>query len=542
MTIVHRRNEQILFFLFLMLFSLYAGIYIYQSSFVIGGERYFCLFDDAMISMRYARNFAQGHGLVMNPGERIEGFTNPLWTLLMAGVHRFPIPQAKTSLIVQIISAVALLINLVFVRKIALIISDNSHSAAWGSVILSAFYIPLITWSLQGMEVGLLTLMMSIVVWMSLTAITRGKFPWGIYILLGLSTLVRIDMAVLFLGVLFFLAIIQREYRGKHLILGGLVFIIFLGGQTLIRFLYYGDFLPNTYYLKMTGYPLLLRITRGAVVAWQFLWHMNIFFACVPIAVLIYRYNRTRGFLSLVVGIQIAYSIFVGGDAWESLKGSNRYISIVMPQLFILIVYGLSQIKTIIDKVISKQASSLSQPSLFIVRHHFLFLVVLAFLQMNNNTSPLNLRGLLFIEPPFYRDDNKSLVERAIFLKGVTSPEAKVAVTWAGISPYFSERYTVDILGKTDRTIAHDPMRRATGFKALTYFWPGHLKYNPRYSIDEKKPDVVIQLWGDIEEYEPFMIGKYSKIGVNDKTMFLRTDSQAILWDMFEKSPLTKGK
>ena len=40
--------------------------------------------DDAFISFRYARNLATGHGLVWNPGERVEGYTNFLWTLLMA--------------------------------------------------------------------------------------------------------------------------------------------------------------------------------------------------------------------------------------------------------------------------------------------------------------------------------------------------------------------------------------------------------------------------------------------------------------------------
>jgi len=40
--------------------------------------------DDAYISYRYAENLVNGHGLVWNPGERVEGFTNPLWTLLIA--------------------------------------------------------------------------------------------------------------------------------------------------------------------------------------------------------------------------------------------------------------------------------------------------------------------------------------------------------------------------------------------------------------------------------------------------------------------------
>lgn len=40
--------------------------------------------DDAFISCRYARNLAEGHGLVYNVGERVEGYTNFLWTVLVA--------------------------------------------------------------------------------------------------------------------------------------------------------------------------------------------------------------------------------------------------------------------------------------------------------------------------------------------------------------------------------------------------------------------------------------------------------------------------
>src|SRR5688572_22895442 len=54
---------------------------------VIDGVRYFWLDDDMMISMRYGRNLAQGHGLVWTPGERVEGYSNFLWTLIMAVVH-----------------------------------------------------------------------------------------------------------------------------------------------------------------------------------------------------------------------------------------------------------------------------------------------------------------------------------------------------------------------------------------------------------------------------------------------------------------------
>lgn len=40
--------------------------------------------DDAWISFRYARNLVRGEGLVFNPGEYVEGYTNFLWTVLIA--------------------------------------------------------------------------------------------------------------------------------------------------------------------------------------------------------------------------------------------------------------------------------------------------------------------------------------------------------------------------------------------------------------------------------------------------------------------------
>ena len=43
-----------------------------------------CTQDDAFISFRYAENLANGQGLVFNPGERVEGYSNPLWTVLFA--------------------------------------------------------------------------------------------------------------------------------------------------------------------------------------------------------------------------------------------------------------------------------------------------------------------------------------------------------------------------------------------------------------------------------------------------------------------------
>ena len=47
---------------------------------------YDAISDDAFIILRYAQNLLSGDGLVWNVGERVEGYTSFLWTLLVAGL------------------------------------------------------------------------------------------------------------------------------------------------------------------------------------------------------------------------------------------------------------------------------------------------------------------------------------------------------------------------------------------------------------------------------------------------------------------------
>src|ERR1700682_834036 len=87
---------QLWFAVTVVAFLIYAALFIYRTSFVVHGERYFSLFDDAMISMRYARNLAHGFGLVWNAGgQPVQGYTNPLWVLYMSLIHLFRISESK---------------------------------------------------------------------------------------------------------------------------------------------------------------------------------------------------------------------------------------------------------------------------------------------------------------------------------------------------------------------------------------------------------------------------------------------------------------
>jgi arabinofuranosyltransferase len=549
MSTSEKKSKDFLPVIIIILFSFYAAAFIYKTSFVVEGTRYFCLFDDAMISMRYAHNLVEGNGLVMNPGERVEGITNPLWTLYMAGVHLFPIPREKISLVIQISAALFLALNLVFVRKIALLVSDGASSVASAAMALTAFYLPLVNWSLQGMEVGVLAFLMSVAVWIILLALRDGTFPWAAYLLLGAGTLIRIDMAVPFIGLWLFMALTMPGSRRKHLVWGAVTLALFIGGQTIARMAYYGDPLPNTYYLKMTGYPLILRLSRGTIVLWNFIWHMKVLWFCVPVILMALSYRNFLGILGVSVAVQMLYSIYVGGDAWDDMGGSNRYIAIVMPMFFILLACGLYRIRDIIGVTESgkiqpstggknDETSRRSRAAAIVRKYYFALLVLLCFIQFNSNSEALNLRVLALIDLPPHIENNHSMVERAQLVNKITTPDAKVAVTWAGIVPYFTERYTVDMLGKTDKTIARLPMQQAPpGKNPYTFFLPGHLKYDYNHSIAVMKPDVVLQFWGDLSEANPYIADTYVKIETENLWAYARIGSNKIRWDLFASQP-----
>ncbi len=68
-----------------------------------------CLQDDAYISFRYAKNAALGHGLVYNPGEPVEGYTNFLWTVLFVPVEMMGLDPGPVGALLGMACTVGLL-------------------------------------------------------------------------------------------------------------------------------------------------------------------------------------------------------------------------------------------------------------------------------------------------------------------------------------------------------------------------------------------------------------------------------------------------
>ncbi len=524
--------------LIMLIWCLYAMFFIYQSSFVINGNRYFVLFDDAMISMTYARNLANGYGLVWNSGERVEGYTNLLWTLFMTIPHLLPIPERLTSLTIQVSSLMLLLLVFFFTYRIGLLITNGSQFVALAAVLFTAFYYPLNYWSLMGMEVGVLALFLIATVYLLLRYLRdrEVKCAYLAYFLLAISTLIRMDMSLLTIVLVGYMGLTDSELRWKHFIIGfGLLFLV-LSGQTLWRFWYYGDIVPNTYYLKLVGYPIGLRIIRGLIVTLRFVWDCNWILFLSPFVAVIFIPNKTIRLFAVAFGTQMLYSIYVGGDAWEGFGGANRYVSVVMPVFFLLFTWSLKQVYLFLSQALQIRT----------VRLKWIIGAILFACLVNFNASR-ELRALknwMLVSAPYKVDSMEQKVRLALLIREITYPQAKCAVVWAGAIPYFSHRRSIDLLGKCDKKVAQEPMR--TPFKAsrLTGFYPGHMKWNYSYSIGELKPDIVAQIWSNPEEAQPYLLKYYQAISLTGQlegyTIYLRKGSKNIVWEKVKD--LTKIK
>ena len=190
-----------------LLAALYAAwglLYIWRTSFVLGGERVFVLWDDAMISLRYAQNLVAGQGLVWNAGERVQGISNLGVTLAMAALHALPVGALHVSLLVQLANLGLLLAILALAFRLARELSQDAFATGSNPVPVlaaatAALYAPLSIWSLQGSDVAPVTacLLGALVVSARDLRAKRG-LPRSAWLLLALGVVLRLDVAVVF--------------------------------------------------------------------------------------------------------------------------------------------------------------------------------------------------------------------------------------------------------------------------------------------------------------------------------------------------------
>ena len=525
-------SEKKIIMLFTLGFLLWSAGFIYRTSFIaMDGKRYFCLFDDAMISMRYAWNFSHGVGLVWNAGERVQGYTNLLMTLLMT-LSTLIFDKSTAALVIQILGVgLMLAIGYAVMRIADHIFGEKADASQQKEIRTLAFifalsYYPLTYWTETGMETGLLTVLLLFGVLSALRYRKRIKaidfFITAIY--LGLAFLTRNDSLIFAVLIWAYLLWEIREKKRDNrafisFFSAMILYLIFIIGQFLFQYLYYGEYLPNTYILKLTGMSLPDRLSNGFAFVLPFL--VQVSFILIP-AILenFMRYRREKLLLLTLFLSSLGYQIYVGGDPWNYW----RMMSPTIPLLGILFIGFVSySIRSQSGKThLLKRYGPKTQATL---------IVLISLLVVNAYFLP----EALFLDRPFYVSANEHNVNIAVALREVTTPEATVGVFWAGAIPYFAERSGIDFLGKSDRYIAHLPPDlsgevSAHGIKSL----PGHNKYDLNYSIQQLQPTYVQSFRWGTQDLTPWAESRYVNVNYKGVSLYLLKDSPAVLWDRIE--------
>jgi len=515
--------SQWLFGLAVIIYIAWAGRFIFNSSFIaIDGHRYFSLVDDAMISMRYAWNFSHGLGLVWNAGERVEGYSNFLMTLVMAAIT-WLFDKRSAVLAVQILGIPTVILSAFLAREISREVfggNPRSVTLSLAVFVFTLLYYPLSFWSLMGMETGLVTVCTLAGALWSLRW-TRSRRARDLFLsaaFLGLAFLTRND-ALLFAVIVFASAawtawIEKDKARARDFLLAGILYAAFVLGLLLFRWLYYGALVPNTYTLKLGQIPLSVRVNDGMIYIAQFIKETWLVLLAALVGLFVLR-DRRKWFLVAFAVAAILYQIWTGGDAW----GRWRFL---VPALPLLLVLATGAADTLAQKFSTGRPRALAGAA-------SLGLLLTSLLVPYWGEVTFS-RAIADYAPNLHN------VNVAIAINSVTAPEATIGVFYAGVIPYYTDRYAFDFLGKSDVHIAelypHLPPA-VTWFQRTTL--PGHNKYDLRYSIMELQPTYIQRYYWGEQNIRGYAIQNYVRLeysGANGSvTLMLKKDSPNVYWD-----------
>lgn len=415
--------------------------------------RWLC--DDAFISFRYAKNLVEGHGLVFNVGEKVEGYTNFLWTLLMALMIFLKQDPGQASLILSLIFFAGTLL-LVF-RMVRLFSSSQdsfSSSVVLAPILLGANYI-FASYATSGLETMFATFLITAAVE---RAFVRKFFVSG---LLAVAALLAHPDHALFYFSLGLVLLLDSERR-KGIVFYGIPFLFIYTPYFLIRWHYYGDFWPNTYYAKSGG---------------DFYWGQGVIYLFASVfggglwsllPLLFYELSHCRkNFLSRYVFIAtplyLLYVAKIGGDFMY-----GRLLCPLIPAWIVLAEIGLRRLLLARYRLLAFPA---------------LILLVFTILPVRL-IQPWEKKWFLADERTFYELQSFSPIRVGMTYFGWSEILKRhfvdhhlfplFAVDCVGMVGYYTGLPLIDNFGLTDRTVAH---------QAITVRGrPGHEKFStPEY-------------------------------------------------------------
>jgi arabinofuranosyltransferase len=407
--------------------------------------------DDAFISFNYAQNFLSGHGLTWNSGEyeRVAGYTNFLWTIMIAAAMSLGLDPVPASMILGIFFSAG---TLYFSYSLSLLLSNSRLAAILTLIILGSNY-TFSSYMTGGLETQLQTCLVVATTYLTFLITERVLPPnrsWLalISVLFSLAVMTRLDTALICIVLYFFLLSLFRNnsFLNKRTLLISYLTIpgmIIVGTLLLWEYAYYGDILPNTYYIKATGFSFDT-FKRGA---WYIFNFLKSYFLIPFVLLGIFYFKRTISssnlrIILIMIGLWLLYIVKVGGDFMEF-----RFLVPITPFIFILLANLILQIgKPTIQAllVLTLLAGSI---------HH-----AINFKGANGVESISGLNGHVVNADQDWRRVGIVLGE----LFSQSQEPVIIATTAAGAIPYYSKLPTIDMLGINDKWIARNCQKDTT--------------------------------------------------------------------------------
>jgi arabinofuranosyltransferase len=401
--------------------------------------------DDAFISFVYARSLVEGGGLTWF-GERVEGFTNPLWTLLVAAGIATGLDAIVWSYVLGMSCFVGslLLCNQILKRHV-----NSPIWAAAGLLILATNH-SFFAYATGGLETMLQTLMLLIC--LDLTdrmldkPLASAIFKGWLGVAYGVAILNRLDSAI-------FLSVLSAFLAVHFCRTGGRIGLVKSSLQMLLPFCiivvpffawklsFYGDLLPNTYYAK-SGASLVTWV-RGAIYVLGFL-SLYLF---LPVVLLLLAKRdsiqavprRSGRLILMIVSLCLAWWLYViknGGDFME-----YRFLVPTLPLLVLGITVALDQAGRELKRTV------------------FVLLMLGSLLEFFA-TELLGTRwgvfrkGYASISALDISSEHWDRVGKTLGAVFEASPQIVVAVKPAGAIPFYSRLRSIDMLGLNDKWVA----------------------------------------------------------------------------------------
>lgn len=443
--------------------------------------------DDSYITFRFVKNFTEGNGLVFNIGEYVEGYTCFLWVMILSLIKKLGLNFISSSQILGVLSGC---LTIVFTYKISSEIFRKDAGKSYNFIFSLIAPLLLATngsfayWANSGMETALFGFLVTLALYLYLKELnsSKSKFEYSALVFL-LAAMTRPEGVLIFVVALVHKAIrtfksvnadMSDAKAGKKkffvwlsvFLIPGLLFMIW-------RYSYYGFLLPNTFYAK-TGSSIEY-FNTGFDYVWGFFKSYGLYGALLIVALFASankKYKNELKFLSILFLVFCIYIISVGGD----VLNANRFFVPILPVFYILVQEGMHVLLSRFEKTKLKKYA-----------HILTLTLTLVFCYMTYNREYEQIKKYCFYEKGL-TDKMKITAEWLKKKQDASGRKLVVGATTIGALSYFSDVTLIDMLGLTDKEVAHNP-KPIPEISSTEIGWKER-QYNVEYILS-RKPDYI---------------------------------------------------